>query len=344
MSQSNKFIRLTAKLIILSFGLTLAACGGGGGGGGSVYPSISYTGSTSEATVTEDNADDFPVTILEGGTSSAEANPYGAVLDENISSDAQHTAMLSILAEQVKNTISERINSADSNIVSAATQTISGTCTSPGSMTITDNSTQTNLSGSFTYDNFCVGDLSSYGFELVQHGKINYSGTYTIDTATNLPIFNSMTISIEYLKLTVRTGTSTNTETFTEEFSGSMTMTFDGTTFNVVTDMTVSTNFEANGLTYKVENLVIDTTSGLDISGTFYHPLYGHVDVTTTSTFTDISSFSEPAKYCGGSLNIVGAGGSIDFTADASCSTYDICYTPTSGTIPPCTTGIAWPQ
>ena len=164
---------------------------------------------------------------------------------------------------------------------------------------------------------------------------MNYSGSLFL--SGNDPIFQSMTISIEYLKLTVRT----DTEAFSEEFSGSMTLTFDGTISNNIAGLTVTTNFQASGLTYKIENLVIDTSSGLNISGRFYHPTHGYVDVTTTTNFTLVST--NPDKYCGGTLQLTGSGGdAIDFTADNSCSTYTVCVTPNGG-LQTCQTGLAWP-
>jgi len=336
MSHTNKFIRLSAKAFLLSIGLTLVACGGGGGG--SPYPNIQYTGATTQATITEANASDFPVVMLEGSSSSSNANPFAAVIDSNATQSAQHTAMLNILVEQIKNDILNQQNTPDSNIVSAATQTLAGTCsTNPGSTTITDNSTQTNLNGSFTFDNYCNGDIN-FGGEVILHGRMNYSGTLV---SANPPIFQSMTISIEYLKLTVRT----NTETYSEEFSGSISLTYDGfgNFPSNITNMTVSTNFQANGLTYKIENLVIDTSSGLNISGRFYHPEHGYVDFTTTTIFNLIPG-SNPEKYCGGTLQLTGSGGDIiDFTADANCSTFTVCVTPSSTGLQTCQPAQTWP-
>lgn len=325
MNYITKHTQLFAKSLTLSLGLTLAACGGGGGG--TTYPSIQYTGTTSPATVTAANADEFPVAMLEGSTSSAEANPYGAALNSETTPDAQHTAMLNILAEQVKNNIIARNNNTDNNIASAATQSQSGTCpTHPGSMTVTDNSTQTSINASITYDNFCIGNFSTDNLEMSIHGRMRFGGSLI---STDPLIIRSITMSIEYMKLTVRNISGT----FSEEFSGSMTITFDETTNNNITNMSISTNFQANGLTYKVENLVVDTSSGLNISGRFYHPVHGYVDVTTTQNFTLISI--DPDKYCGGKMELVGTDVSsvsttIEFEADNSCSQYRVCVRPTS--------------
>ena len=340
MSCTNKFIRLSAKTLLLSIGLTLVACGGGGdptnvGDSSPNLTGIVYTGAITQATITDANASDFPVVMLEGSSSSSNANPFGAVIDSNTTQSAQHTAMLNILVEQIKNDILNQQQNSDNSLVSAASLSTPGTCPkNPGSTTITDNSTSTNLSGSFTYDNYCVGDIA-FGNEIVLHGRINYSGSLFL--SGNDPIFQSMTISIEYLKMTVRT----STETFSEEFSGSMTLTFDGTISNGITGLTVTTNFQANSLTYKIENLVIDTSSGLNISGRFYHPTHGYVDVTTTTNFNLVFG-SNPEKYCGGSLQLTGSGGVIGFTADNSCTTYTVCVTPNGG-LQTCQTGLAWP-
>lgn len=340
MSQNNNSTQKSAKALLLSIGLTitLISCGGGGGGG-SAYPSIQYAGVNTPATITDANASDFPVAMLEGSTSSSDANPLAIASDSSSTPSAQHAAMLNILAEQIKNDILNQQNNSDNNIVSAATQTSVGTCpTNPGSLTFTDNSTQTNLNGSYTYNNFCVGDISNIniGTEIVLHGKMSYSGTLFL--SGNLPVFQSMTISIEYLKFTVRT---TSTETVSEEFSGSMTLTFDNTTSNGITGLTVTTNFEANGLTYKIENLNIDTANGLNVNARFYHPTHGYVDVTTIKNFNLVSS--NPDKYCGGILQLTGGSGDvIDFTADNSCTTYTVCVTPNGGS-QSCQPAFAWP-
>lgn len=357
MSRKNNTIQLLTKAFLLSTGLALVACGGGGDpDGGSSYPSINYTGATNEATVTETNAKDFPVAALEGSSSSYEANPFSslggsgsstpsptapsaAVIDDSTTSttgNAQHTAMLNILAEQIKDTILKQQQSTgiNSNIVSAVTfPPQPGTCSpDPGSLTIDDNSTQTNYNSSYTYDNFCV-DFG--GFEVVQHGRVNVRGSFI---STDPLILNSISVSIEYMKMTASNGT----DTYSEEFSGSMTMTFDRTTNNNLTNFTLSTNFQANGLTYKIENLVVDNSAGtFSVSGRFYHPIHGYVDITTPDPF-NLVSFN-PDKYCSGSLQLTGAGGTIDFTANADCSSYDICYTATGD--PTCTTPTTytWP-
>lgn len=343
MSQSNKVIQLTAKSFLLSLGLTLVACGGGGGDASSTYPSISYSGNTSEATVTVDNADEFPVTFLEGSASASEANPISIATDENTSQDAQHIAMLNIVTEQIKNNIMlSHTNNSSDNIASGVTQTYYGTCpTNPGSYTDDYNATITGFTGTSTFDYFCVGDST---FNLTMYGKVSYSATYNTTTPG---VFDTFSFNFEYLKLTI----NTNTESFSEEFSGAIAVTYDGdgNLPSNVTNMTVSTTFKANGLTYKIVDLQIDTASGLAINGTFYHPDHGYVDISTPAGNEFTLIYGDPDKYCGGILEMVGTDGAansttIEFEADNFCSQYRVCVRPTSD--PSCLAGatfVDWP-
>lgn len=333
----KKYSIFLTKSFVLSFSLILTACGAGGGGGTN-YPSITYAGVTTAATVDETNAADFPVTMLEGSTNSDSANPYSAALDSNTTQSAQHAAMLDIVAEQIKsNIIHQQEISANGGIASRTTNTTNGTCPgNPGSITTIDNSSGTNVSGSYTYDNFCLGDFSGLGYEVTLYGKVSVSGSLA---STSPVIFDTISLSVEYLKLTVRTAT----ENFSEEFSGSISLTFDAS--NNITAMTVTTNFQANGLTYKVENLTV-TKSGItmSISGRFYHPTHGYVDFTTTTDFTLFSS--NPDKYCGGTMELEGSDGTptgkttIEFEANVDCTDYQVCVRP-STTTTSCLTG-AW--
>lgn len=339
MSHTNKSIRLSAKIILLSFGLTLAACGGGGGGG-TTYPSIQYSGDTDQATVDSTNAEDFPVTMLEGSTASAESNPYAAVIDSSSNQSSQHAAMLDIFVKQATNNILAKMSSTESNIVSAVTQTQPGTCLSnPGSLTITDNSTTTNINASITYDNFCVGNFDgTSGLNLTLHGKTSLVGNLL---SADPLVIDSFNMSIEYLKMTVVTVDGT----VSEEFSGFIAVTFDGSTSNNVTGMNVSTNFQANGVTYKVENLFTNKSgTTLYLSGRFYHPAHGYVDVTTTEPF-DLYS-TNPDKYCSGTMELTGNGGVIEFTANTGCTQYNVTFTATgnvSGTPDYDSGTVAWP-
>lgn len=332
MSHTNKTIRLSAKLILLSFGLTLAACGGGGGGGGSTYPSIQYSGKEGQAIVNPSNADDFPVTFLEGSASASEANPYSIATDPNTTQDAQHIAMLKIVTEQIKNNILNNTQESGSSIASGVTNTYTGTCANPGTYTDNYTVTSTGFTGTATFNHYCVGDSS---FSLAMYGKISYSATYVTPVSTPV-VLKTFSFNVEYLKMTLNTGT----DIFSEEFSGSIAVVYDGIDdfpSNIET-MTVSTTFKANGLTYKIVDLQIDATSGLALSGTFYHPGHGFVKVSTPAGYKFSLVPGNPDKYCGGILYLEGSDGdpvtptltTIEFEANSDCTGYKICVRPSA--------------
>lgn len=338
MKNLKNYSQIFTKSLILSLGLTLVACGGGGSGSGgnSQYPSIQYSGNTNQATVTEGNSKDFPVTMLEGSSASASANPYGAVTSE-ASLDVQHGAMINLLAEQIKENILKPKNTA--SIASGATSTITGNCSgNQGTLIEVSNTSGTVISGSLTYNNFCT---TSAGYDFTLHGKINITVNYNGSTDANSVIIYNVAVNVEYLKMTVTSASGT----FSEEFSGSMAITFDGTVNNTISNITVSTQFQANGFVYKVENLVVNKAGGtLSISGRFYHPVHGYVDVTTPAgkEFNLIST--EPDKYCGGTLQVNGNGGSFEFTANSDCSSFDICYTAAGDAACTTPTTYSWPK
>ena len=168
MNAKQQIKKAINKTFLLSLFLTLlAACGGGGGndsGGGNTgptFPSITYTGATGAATVNAGNAADFPITMLEGSSSStSSASLVTGVTTTESSQNVQQTVMLGIFAENLKSIIQAAKGSG--NIVSAATLNENGTCPNhPGTATIIDDSTQTTLNASLTLNNFCVGDINS---------------------------------------------------------------------------------------------------------------------------------------------------------------------------------------
>ena len=166
--------------------------------------------------------------------------------------------------------------------------------------------------------------MDSSGFQLSLHGKIVISGTYFLDVDNN-PVFTSLGLTVQYLKITFSDGL----ETITEEFSGSMTATdFDPVT-NEPLDLTISINYRYEGQVFKIVNLHVDEVAGI-ISGTFYHPDHGYVVITTDpSDPFDYDSFNE--RFCNGTLTITSVDSmantaTLQFTdPDTSCTTYNVC-------------------
>ena len=320
MLSTSSLLKNTSTYLVIVAATLLTACGGGGDGDtdtGTGYPSISYTGSTTAAVIDQSNAADFPIVVLEGSSGTGNI-PLAASIDSVSADGIPNAENIKRASGVISNLIKANLgNTAEQ--VTAATTAQTGSC--GGQVTYSENNSSTSFNGSIQFDNFC--EVDPYGYQLSLYGRITFSGTFYLD-ATNNPVFTSLTMTVEYLKIVFTDGITT----VSDEFSGSINVTgFDPNT-NEPLDFTMTVNFTHEGKVFKIVNLQVDDFAGT-ISGRFYHPDHGYVDVTTPDPFV-YNSVTE--QFCGGTLHIEGADvsgntASIDFTADASCSNYDICVT-----------------
>jgi len=286
--------------ILMALTVTVFACGGGGGGDSS---GISYSGREAPAVLTAENDNGFGEPMMEGGTKSDAANPLTSL--QGSGAGKNHLNILDILANQFKTDIEQRPESSG-GAVAFIGQDPNGSCGG----TFSYNSNET--SGNITYNNYCIG-VSGSTEQVVLNGTMSY--TYE-GTETNF------TITISYNNFTV---TATyGDETFTETIAGNITMTNNNGEFTI----TFTSLFEQNGLVYRVDNLnVTHSFDGSSISGTFYHPNEGHVQISTTVPF----QVQPNGDFCGGTLLIMGedsAGDPVssEMTINADCSEYTITF------------------
>ena len=303
---------------LLAMGVTtlLGACGGGGGGD-PVFPNFNYTGVQTEAVIDTTNADEFPVAMLEGSSSSGElANNiiYGASIDpefaEGIPDPENIKKATGVISGLVKNSLTNNVNQ-----VTGVTQSQGGSC--GGSATVNATQTSTSFSGTIVFLDYCESD-PVIG-RLTLHGKMTINATYDSVSETLL----TFSMNIQYLKMTVTIDGITETDVF----AGSISVNF------TTNEITMAVNFKYGGVVYKVEDYGINQRTG-EIFGKLYHPSYGFVEITTTDLFEYNST---TGQYCNGTLEIVGVDSSgyvtiIEFTdADPTttmpCTTYNICIT-----------------
>jgi hypothetical protein len=300
--------------LVTMFITSLVACGGGGDG--TSYPDLSYTGVQTQAIIDPDNANAFASVILEGGSDSTNIPLLGgATVNPQPSTGLPDSESLNRLSNLAADILKNKMSNSGGALVTGETSSINGNC--GGSMTISGEDTGSSISATVTMDNFCESD--GFGNTFTSHGRMTLNATYT--GTSNNPTFTSMQINIEYLKLTFNDGVTVESE----EFSGSISATFDG--LGNPDSITLSVNFKYEGQIFKIANFNVDEAAGT-IEARLYHPDHGYVDITTTSAFT-YDTFNE--EFCDGSLQITGSDGLggtvvVDFT-DYSCTTYDICYT-----------------
>ena len=82
----------------------------------------------------------------------------------------------------------------------------------------------------------------------------------------------------------------------------------------------------SDGKTYRIVDLNVggNDTSGYSVSGTFYHPDYGSVSMTTTTPITyGCAPLPQPDT---GEMSFVGQGATSGRIIFQGCSTYSYCY------------------
>jgi len=339
MSSALFFSRNTfTVLFAIAAAMLVGACGGGGDSGPS-YPSITYTGVNTAAVIDQSNAADFPFVVLEGSSGSGDLVnnlPLAASMDPKATDRIPNPENIKKAAGTISDLIKHNLS--NSALVSGATERITGNC--GGYATIEANDTGTSFSGSMQFDNYC--EIDPFGYQLSMHGRITFSASYYLDM-NNSPVVTNLNMTIQYLKMVI----NDQITTVSEEFSGSITITGLDPNSSEPINFEVSINFVYEGQIFRIVNLQIDDSTGT-ISGMFYHPEHGYVVITTDPANPfDYDLYTE--QFCGGTLHIEGSDGAvpvsstaiIDFTADATCSTYDICVTINTGP-QVCSTGNAW--
>lgn len=287
--------------------IALVACGGGGGGGGP--SSISYTGSTSQATINGSNATALAGSAFASGDAGASANVLG-VASGSVSQPVEQRSI------KVANVLQSAVGKIDlrssSSMVIGTTQTDSqtfnGPCGGSFSYTISFDDVTGNFNGSLSFNGYCEQTGSSIS------GHVSLSGQ--IDLTPNPPtLFKSLAFDATYLALV------DNGSNFA--ISGTVAFVFSGSSATVTENFRIQ---DGSGKVYKVANLVIVLTNTLSdvqetLNGRFYHPDHGYVDVVTNTTFVIPTGYAYPTS---GSLTINGAGSTKAVLTALSDGTYTL--------------------
>lgn len=302
--------------------LLLTACGGGGGGGGGGGSSSSssgsntpsYTGITSQAVVTASNADDLSAgAILDAGAGGS-ASLVGATSNET-SPPAKVRSVTASTA--IKKALGRLDYSANSGAVIGAMVTVSdtmpGTCagsSGSASYSISWDDVTGDFSGTISFNGYCDdGDTLT--------GSAGFSGN--IDPVTDA--FTALNFSTSFL--TVVSGV----DSFT--LAGSLAFTAM-TPVSENLSMTLDLR-DGAGKVYRIESFLCTLTydspsAGTDsvrvVSGRFYHPDHGYVDVASTSDFWFTGASDYPYA---GVLVVTGNGGSqAILTANSNAQTFEV--------------------
>jgi len=271
----------------------LFACGGGGGSG-SGGGGISYNGLQTQASVDEQNADAVAGDALEQGYGGSTMGQLAV----GIGGKATHGLPPQLF---LANFVRELLIG-DSRLSAAAkiSESYAGNC--GGSATASNNSTQSSVDVEISFSAYCDDSLTI-------NGSLSLSGT-----------LDPFVLSATFTRFSMSNGE----ETFA--FTGSF-------SFENFTSFTMSMVIQTGDATYKIEDLSISSSSGsgytdISLSGRFYHPDYGYIDISTVTPLRYDDGDQYPSS---GLLHISGTAGSMANITPLDNTRYTIDVTTANG-------------
>ena len=298
------------KQIIFSsiFALTLSACGGGGGGDDGAA-GISYTGAKSAASLTTANGEEIATSAYENGGSGEGLGTIFSSRSEIEQAQQKITPKTASLAKSLVgavNKIQLPANKVSNHrAVQSASGTLTGDCSGTAAYTITYDDVSGDFSGGFTFSNFC------------NEGE-TINGALTMSGNLNVNSQNFGTFSMTMTAMTVSSGGESYT------IHGSMNVNQTSSPSVITVNLKLKDNNTQQ--VFWVENFnlsIVDMISyeELSMTGRFYHPDYGYVDVTTPTPFRYTGSNDYPYP---GVLVATGADGGTCTLTSLSTTTYQI--------------------
>lgn len=302
--------RNCVKVISALFLSTLiSACGGGGGGSSG----ISYTGSVTPASLTSTNSATLLSGAYAGGNTAAIIGGIGTAASlTNTTYDAPRRPRSLALSETLIKFVSLSATVDTPDMTSAAavntipTNTINGNC--GGTATI--NGSYNDVGGSFSmtasFNAYCQDDTTL-------NGAIAASGNAVTNSSSGFSIAN-ISITVSNLAASLTSGDS-----FTADGNLSIVPQSGYTTIATNSVITIDMLFEDNttSKTYKLANYKISQTATLSyndivITGRYYDPDEGYLDLSTPVTIHVVSTDLWPSS---GGLSGAGDNSSATITA-----------------------------
>jgi len=267
--------------MLLIIFLSMYACGGGGGGGGGASSGVTYTGSTSQATIVQTNAVDIAKGAYTGGQTGAAAGSVGSV--QEIEVNRPNYLQLAQAMEEVIRQIDVYAppGVVELGEIVSESDSIPGNCGGNASYAIQIDDTTGIFSGNMNFDNFCSEGT-------IVNGAATFSGIYNIAADR----FDRFALTVQSLTLTL------GADSFT--LNGSLSYIFQSSTSATAT-MDIYQSHNATGKIYWVNNYVMAISAGsgyiqFGVSGRFYDPDYGYVDISTSTSFRINSGQNWPSQ------------------------------------------------
>ncbi|WP_224981758.1 hypothetical protein [Geomonas agri] len=265
-----------SKIVCITLMSALLPACGGGGGGSSEQPvdQSKYTGQTARASITTSNAVAFTTDAWAAGTIGSSANVIG-VMVQNDASPGGKLITLPEIATTIRGSIPQalaRVKQVAPLPGVAASSTVYGAVGGSAAVSMNLNETTGNFTGTMTFNKY--QNLSN-GPTIT--GSVTMTGIYNPATGS----YDSITMDFAPLSATTAKGTATMYGSFA----------FGATATSETLRMSCTLNVNS-GPNYWIKDWAYTFSGGtLTITGVYYHPSYGYVEVTTPTPLT-VNSFS----------------------------------------------------
>ena len=288
---SNKNFGLILSIMCI---IGLISCGGGGGGGDpvnvpSVPTGLTYTGVTSPAIIDSNNAAELASDAFMGGETGSNLGIFSSVsgMPSEMTRNIKLYKVVKILGDPLYK-IDFNSQREDSLAVQTEQDTVAGDCGGSASYTVTMDDVSGTFTGSMTFIGYCNENTTI-------SGTAGFSGQINVNTSD----FLNFALSINMISLT----------------SGDQSYIIDG---DVSVDVSGSSSIasldmlmkDSSGEVFWVSDYTLTITEGVDyvdlgVSGKFYHPTHGYVDLSTKTAVRTYNIYQWPSS---GELEIVGGG------------------------------------
>ena len=275
------FVKIgTLSAFSLLMALIFACSGGGGGGGGTAGGAgITYTGSTAQATIDATNSQNLSAEAYKGGAFGTSAS-LGTV--QKTVAERPNYLDLALTVEEAIHQINLYAlpGVVEAGAVVTASDTIAGGCGGTAQYAIQYDNVTGDFTGTLSFAIFC-----SEGVTL--SGSASCSGKVDVNTG------NFIQLALSINNFTVASGSVSYT------VQGSITYSYQVTSVTVAMTMLLLDNTTGKVFWINPYDMTLSQGSNyvdFQVSGRFYHPDYGYVDISTPTAFRIYSGSTWPSQ------------------------------------------------
>jgi hypothetical protein len=279
MKKSRRFKDVGLAILLLLF---LTSCGGSSGGSSS---GISYTGLTTQATVDQNNAEELSTGAYSGGSTGSAIGGTLGVIQTGQPEPEGYPRVLKV-AQVLEGTLDKvdfmsRAYGTFVGEVYTESEKIYGACGGSASVTVSIDDQTGYFSGRMNFNKYC-------DMEITISGGVDLSGKFDL-YAEELTEF---TMSFDNLTST----SASDSVTLKGDISLVNVTAYGGTMIMNMTMQDNSTKETFRLVDYKIVVTEQFDSIGIDISGRYYDPNYGYVDISTPTLFRIYEGNENPSK------------------------------------------------